>query len=182
MAVDVGQWCRECAACSKTKITTQPTAPIQPIPVPGRRFTHLHVDLVVPLTASADGHTHVMTMIDRITRWVEVVPLSSTTASACTDALVYGWISRFGVPAAITTDRGVQFTSAVWDVLCKRLGIQHITTTAYHLQFNWMVERFHWQLKDAFRARLASKVAVTSPLDPSRPEGRSKGGSQRLSS
>ena len=91
-----------------------------------------------------------MTMIDRSTRWVEVVLLSSTTASACADALVYGWISRFCVPAAITTDRGVQFTSAVWDVLCKRLGIQHITTTAYHPQFNWMVERFHWQLKDAF--------------------------------
>ena len=88
---------------------------------------------------------------------MEVVPLSSTTASACADALVSGWISRFGVPAAITTDRGVQFTSAVWDVLCKRLGIQHITTTAYHLQFNGMVERFHWQLKDAFRARLAGR-------------------------
>ena len=132
MAADVSRWCRECMLCQKAKITTQPAAPIQPIPVPGRRFTHLHVDLVGPLTASADGHKHVMTMIDRSTRWVEVVPLTSTTATACTDALVAGWISRFGVPAAITTDRGVQFTSAIWQVLCKRLGIIHITTTAYH--------------------------------------------------
>ena len=85
---------------------------------------------------------------------------------------------QIGVPAAITMDRGVQFTSAVWDVLCKRLGIQHITTTAYHPQSNGMVERFHWQLKDAFQARLA----VRFPLDSSRPEGRSEGGSQCLSS
>ena len=157
MAADVGRWCRECTSCQKAKVTTQPTAPVQPIPVPTRRFTHLHVDLVGPLTASSDGHTHVMTMIDRSTRWVEVVPLSSTTATACADALVTGWISRFGVPAAITTDRGVQFTSAVWDVLCKRLGIQHITTTSYHPQSNGLVERFHRQLKDAFRARLAGR-------------------------
>ena len=96
-------------------------------------------------------------MIDRSTRWVEVVPLSSTTATACADALVAGWISRFGVPAAITTDRGVQFTSTVWQILCKRLGINHITTTAYHPQANGLVERFHRQLKDAFRARLAGR-------------------------
>ena len=157
LAADVGHWCRECEACQKAKITTQPKAPIQPITVPVRRFTHLHVDLVGPLTASAEGHTHVMTFIDRTTRWMEVIPLTSTTATACADALVMGWISRFGVPAAITTDRGVQFTSATWQVLCKRLGIEHITTTAYHPQSNGIVERFHRQLKDSMRARLAAR-------------------------
>ena len=84
------------------------------------------------------------------------MPLSSTTATACADAFVAGWVSRFGVPASITTDRGVQFTSAVWTILCQRLGIQHCTTTAYHPQSNGMVERFHRQLKDALRAHLAA--------------------------
>ena len=104
MAADVGLWCRECADCQRAKVTSQPSAPIQPISVPARRFTHLHLDLVGPLTASVEGFTHVMTMIDITTRWVEVIPLSSTTAFACADALIAGWISRFGVPAAITTD------------------------------------------------------------------------------
>ena len=157
MASDVGNWCRECSQCQRAKVTCQPTAPVQPIPVPNRRFTHLHVDLVGPLTASTEGFTHVMTIIDRTTRWVEVIPLTSTTATACADALVAGWISRFGVPAAVTTDRGVQFTSAVWKILCQRLGIQHHLTTAYHPQSNGMIERFHRQLKDAMRARLAAR-------------------------
>ena len=109
-----------------------------------------------PLQASSDGHTHIMTIIDHSTRWVEAVPLSSMTAPACADALVAGWISQFGVPAVMVTDRGVQFTSAVWAVMCQCLGIRHSTTTAYHPQSNGMIERFHRQLKDSLRARLAS--------------------------
>ena len=112
--------------------TTHP----KPIPIPSRRFTHIHADLVGPLTASSEGYTHVLTIIDRTTRWMEVIPLASTTATATADALVAGWISRFSVLAVITTDRGVQFTSAVWQVLCKRLGISHCPTTAYHPQAN----------------------------------------------
>ena len=73
MAADVGRWCKECLACQRAKITTQPSAPVQPIPVPSRCFTHIHVDLVGPLTASAEGFTHVLTMVDRTTRWMEVI-------------------------------------------------------------------------------------------------------------
>ena len=93
MAADVGRWCRECTACEKAKVMTRPTAPIQPIPIPDRCFTHLHLDLVGPLTASSNGHTHIITMIDTSTRWVEVVPLTSATATAGANALVSGWIS-----------------------------------------------------------------------------------------
>jgi transposase InsO family protein len=52
------------------------------------------------------------------------------------------------------TDRGRQFTSALWTALCSRLGIAHITITAYHPQANGMVERAHRQIKEALRAIL----------------------------
>ena len=84
--------------------------------------------------------------------------MRSTTAEACADAFVEHWVARFGVPHTITTDRGPQFTSAVWKCLCKTIGTRHILTTAYHPQSNGMVERFHRQLKDALRAR-GSKAA-----------------------
>jgi transposase InsO family protein len=60
------------------------------------------------------------------------------------------------VPAVITSNRGSQFTSALWDSLCTILGIRHVQTTAYHPQTNGLVERFHRRLKDALQARLAS--------------------------
>jgi hypothetical protein len=65
-------------------------------------------------------------------------------------------VSRFGVPAVITSYRGAQFTSSLWTALCTLLNIQHSQTTAYHPQSNGLVERFHRRLKDALRARLAA--------------------------
>ena len=81
--------------------------------------------------------------------------MADMAASSCADALIAGWISRYGVPAQLTSDRGTQFTSAIWDALCQQLGIQHQPTTAFHPQANCMVERCHRRLKDALRARLA---------------------------
>jgi hypothetical protein len=65
---------------------------------PSQRFSHLHLDLVGPLPASAGGHTHLLTAIDRSTLWAEAIPLSSTLAESCAAALIGGLVARFGVP------------------------------------------------------------------------------------
>ena len=153
---DVSRWCRDCQDCQRGKVTKQPPAATLPIPVPARRFSHIHVDLVGPLPTSADGFRYLFTMIDRSTRWLEAVPVKNLEATTAADALVSGWVSRFGVPSTITSDRGTQFTGHVWEILCTRLGINHITTTAFHPCSNGMVERSHRQLKDALRSRLAA--------------------------
>ena len=79
----------------------------------------------------------------------------STTASACAHALLHHWVSRFGVPAVITSNRGPQFTSAVWAAMASTLNLRLSATTAFHPQSNRLVERFHRRLKDGLRARLA---------------------------
>jgi transposase InsO family protein len=129
---------------------------MQAIPVPQKRFSHLHVDLVGPLPTSPDGFKYIFTIIDRSTRWLEAFPVKNMEATTAADALVAGWISRFEVPAAVTSDRGTQFTSAVWEALCTQLGIKHITITAFHPCSNGMVERTHRQLKDTLQARQAA--------------------------
>jgi transposase InsO family protein len=99
---------------------------------------------------------YIFTVIDWSTHWAEAIPLASVAAADCTDALITGWIARFGVPSQLTSDRGVQFVSAVWAALMRRLGIRHNMTVAYHPQSNGAVERFHRRLKDALRARAAA--------------------------
>jgi len=120
MATDVADYCRSCVACQRAKVTKQPAAPVQQMPVPSRRFSQIHVDLVGPLPACSQGFSYLLTVIDRSTRWLEAVPLASTSAAAVADALVASWTSRFGVPDLLVSDRGPQFTSAVWAVLCQR--------------------------------------------------------------
>ena len=104
---------------------------------------NVHVDLVGPLLVSSDSFSYILTMIDRTTRWSEAVPLKEMTASTCSAAFMSSRVARFGVPATLTSDRGTQFSSATWQQLCARLGIQHIMTNSYHPQANGIVERVH---------------------------------------
>jgi hypothetical protein len=154
MGIFVSALVRNCLQCQRAKIHRHVTLQAAHIPVPVRRFSHLHVDLVGPLPRSS-GFSYLFTMVDRTTRWPEAVPLASTTAADCAAALLQGWIQRFGVPGIITSDRGPQFTSSLWAALCSLLSIKHTQTTAYHPQSNGLVERFHRRLKDALRARAA---------------------------
>jgi transposase InsO family protein len=114
------------------------------------------MDIVGPLPTSAEGFSYLFTMVDRSTRWLEAVPIKSISAQKCVDKFISTWVSRYRVPAIITSDQGRQFTSALQKGLHKMLGVQIINTTAYHPQSNGMVERCHGQLNAALRARLAS--------------------------
>ena len=83
-------------------------------------------------------------------RCLRLLPmLASTTADDCAGALIAAWVTRFRVPAAITSDRGPQVSSAIWRSFCAAIGTQHIPTTAYHPEGNGLVKR----LKDTLRAR-----------------------------
>ena len=156
MNKDITEWVADCQECARSKVTRQPAAAIQPIPVPQQRFSHIHVDIVGPLPISKEGYRFVFTIIDRASRMLEAVPIANMEATTCRDALIRHWISRFGVPAHLTSDQGTQFTSALWSRTCEVIGTHHNTTTAYHPQSNGMVERPHRRLKEALKARLAT--------------------------
>ena len=149
----VGIWAKQCIPCQSSKVQTHIKAPLGKFSITQRRFDHIHVDLVGPLPPS-NGFTHLLTVVDRFSRWPEAIPLNETTATSCAQALIFHWIARFGIPADISSDRGPQFTSQLWTSIAQLLGTQLHHTTAYHPQSNGLVERFHRHLKSALRARL----------------------------
>jgi hypothetical protein len=75
--------------------------------------------------------------------------LSSIIAADCARALFASWISHFEVPAIITSDRGAQFTSALWAALFNLHNISHSSTTACYPKLKGLVEWFHRWLKNA---------------------------------
>ena len=147
---DVGQWTRSCLSCQRSKVNKHTSTPLATFAPPSARFDAIHLDLVGPLPHS-NGYTYLLTVIDRFTRWPEAFPLPDITAETVARTFLQGWIARFGTPTTITTDRGSQFQSGLWNDLMVALGTQSLRTTAYHPQANGLIERFHRQLKGALK-------------------------------
>ena len=144
MNIDIARWCCTCKGCQTAKVSRHNTLVFGKFTEPTERFDHVHIDIVGPLPY-ADGFRYLLTCVDRFTRWPEAIPIVDIRAETVADAFFSGWIARYGTPATITTDRGAQFESKLWDSLCNQFGINHP-------QSNGKVERFHRQLKAAIMA------------------------------
>ena len=152
MNKDIRTWTQHCIPCQKTKVHRHTKSSQGTFATPDCCFTYVHVDIVGPLPTS-NKHSYILTMIDRFTRWLSVHAIKDTSAKNIAKIFIENWVSNFGTPSIITTDRGQQFQSALFQELMQTLGKTHIKTTAYHPCANGLVERFHRQLKAALAAQ-----------------------------
>ncbi len=153
LAKQVREWAKTCLQCQRAKVQRHTHSAVEPCAIPSTKFKHINVDIVGPLPTS-QGCTHILTIVDRFSRWPEAIPLRSTDTKTCARALISQWISRFGIPNDISSDRGPQFVSQLWVSLAELFGMKLHQTTAYHPQSNGLVERFHRHLKSALLTRL----------------------------
>lgn len=151
MNSDIRKWARACLRCQRSKVHRHTAAPLATFATPDCCFDKIHLDLVGPLPPS-DGCVYILTCI---TRWPEAIPLPDSTAETVARAFVHTWIARFGTPSTVTTDRGRQFESGLWQKFTRLLGTKHLRTTAYHPISNGLIERFHRQLKKPTRTLIA---------------------------
>ncbi|GFS49860.1 integrase catalytic domain-containing protein [Trichonephila clavipes] len=103
-------------------------------------------------------------MIARFSKWPEAQTLKDITAETLTEAFFSSWVSRFGTPAILTTDRGRQFESSLFKALGKLLGVQKCRTTGYHPQANGMIEELHRPLKSAIKCHATERWTEVLPI------------------
>nr|VZH97065.1 unnamed protein product [Spirometra erinaceieuropaei] len=148
---DVRRWTRSCLPCQRTKTHWHTITPRGTFATPDACFSHVHIDPVGPLPPS-NGSAYTLTCIDLFTRWPVAAPIPDIGAETVAKAFLTHWVSNFGVPATVTTDRGSKFETTLFRELTSLLGTNRIRKTAYHPQANGLVERFHQQLKTSLMA------------------------------
>ncbi|GFV23413.1 uncharacterized protein TNCV_4781251 [Trichonephila clavipes] len=104
-----------------------------------KRFDELHLDIIRPLP-TASGYRYCITIVDHFTRWPEALPVMDIRAETVATAIYHGWVSKFGSPSYIVTDKGTQFESELFYELSKLFGFKRKCITAYHPQAKGLVE------------------------------------------
>ncbi|VDN36996.1 unnamed protein product [Dibothriocephalus latus] len=96
MNKDVKAWARSCPSCQRNKVHRHNKSPPGTFPSPDACFSHVHLDVVGPLPPS-NGFTHLLTCVDRYTRWAKAIPLPNMEA----ETTVFGITPR--LPGEIVT-------------------------------------------------------------------------------
>ncbi|GFY13698.1 hypothetical protein TNCV_4960681 [Trichonephila clavipes] len=115
-------------------------------------------------TQQTDQELHTLIASGTSLELKKAKPLKDITAEAVAEAFFSSWVSRFGTPAILTTDRGRQFESSLFKALSKLLGVQKCGTTGYHPQANGMIEELHLPLKSAIKCHATERWTEVLPI------------------
>ena len=144
---DIQAWISSCQQCQRRN----PPQPVPRAPLGTIKTTHpfekLSWDIMGPLPTSSKGYQYILVVTDLFSKWVEAFPLRATDSETLAKILVDEVVCRYGVPVCLHSDQGANLNSQVILSLCRRLGINHTRTTAYHPQGNGQVERFNRTLE-----------------------------------
>ena len=145
MAKEMRQVIKACKCCLQYEGGT-PKASLCPI-VATTPLDLLHVDFTsIETTMELNQSPRVANVLvfqDHFTKHVLVSVTPNQTVKTITKFLYGGYISIFGAPVRLLSDRGTNFTSSIIEELCKFLGVQQLQTTPYHPPTNGLVERSH---------------------------------------
>ena len=120
-----------------------------------RPFDKITMDLVTDFTKSNKGNKHILTIIDLLTGWLEVIPIPNKSADTITKAFIRHYLLRHMCPWFILSDNGTEFKNQIFDKVTKDLGIERIFSAPYHPQSNGKLETFHKFLKPTLKKMCA---------------------------
>ena len=149
---DVREFVAACTICARSKASHRPPAGLlQPLPIPNRPWSHIGMDFVTGLPVS-QGNDTILTVVDRFSKAVHLVPLPKLPSAAETaDLLTFHVVRLHGIPTDIVSDRGPQFSSKVWKAFCKGIGATVSLTSGYHPQTNGQTERANQAVETVLR-------------------------------
>ena len=155
LTVFVKNYINGCAQCQQMKINTHPTAPpLNPIPADPNAlpFQSVSMDFITDLPESST-YDSIMVIVDHdVSKGIILIPCRKTIDAFETAKLYLDQVyRRFGLPNSIISDRGPQFASRVFQLICERMGIKSKMSTAYHPQTDGQTERANQEVEAYLR-------------------------------
>ena len=144
MAQDIAWFILTCHLCQlrKTQQNTIPPVVAQPAPL----FAKVYMD-TMHLTPSA-GYKYIVQARCSLSHWPEWEMLRKETAKTIATFILRNLIYRWGTLLEIVTDNGAPFVKAL-TYLAKNFHITHIRISGYNSRANGLVERSHFDVRQA---------------------------------
>ena len=143
MKSDIDQFIRACTMCSMNKhVNRNNEAPMSKASIPHGPLVEVMIDFVGPFQeARHHKFRYALQIQDVFSRFLIFEPTVDSTATTAAIALKNRWISIFGMPQSLRSDRGRHFTGEVFEELCRLSGVKHKLGSPEHPQSQGQVER-----------------------------------------
>ena len=133
MESDIVHFVTKVCPCLKQRQPNLPTrAPLQSI------TTSAPLELVsidfLHLEQSSGGFEYLLVIVDHFTRFAQAYASKNESSTTEADRLYNDSVLRFGFPAKILYDQGLEFENKLFHKLQKLSGITRLRTTPYHPQ------------------------------------------------
>ncbi|KAA8495185.1 Transposon Ty3-I Gag-Pol polyprotein [Porphyridium purpureum] len=161
MKHEVRRFVKTCHACQVTKSENRSYGLLKPLPIADGPWLDIAMDFVTELPRSEGKCDAILTVVDRYSKMALFIPTKKElTAPKCGDLFVKHVVSRFGYPRSIVSDRDTLFTSAFWQQLSKRVGMNLAMSTANHPQTDGQTERVNRVIREMLKMMATSTTWV----------------------
>ncbi|XP_065004152.1 uncharacterized protein LOC103981981 [Musa acuminata AAA Group] len=139
MSRDARIYVQRCGPCQRhARMPKQPMVPLSPIDC-AWPFAQWGLDLLGPFPLASGQRRYIIVDVDYFTKWTEK-----------------NIVTRFGLPEAIITDNGSQFTSARFQEFCASYGIQLRFSSVAHPQTNGLAEVTNRSILNGLKRRVST--------------------------
>ena len=146
LAKDVLEYVKTCHHCQINKARNHKIfGDPSPLGVPQGRWEEVSMDYMGGLPKSRSlGYDHVLVFVDRLSKMMHVVPVTSTVTAQETAELFLNHVARYhGLPKKIISDRDARFLSEFWKQLFDGFGTSLGLSTAYHPETDGQTEIYN---------------------------------------
>lgn len=100
------------------------------------------MDILGSLPKTLHGNLFIRVVEDRCSKLMSVIPTFNTSSTFMADIFLDNLIAPIDILRFVLADNGPQLVSNFFAMSCADLGVEHLTTRAYHSLANDQAERF----------------------------------------